>query len=1333
MKEKGPEFYGVLIREFKKAYLEGVGTDKDKDKTPPTGWVNSIPMNLWLIEQMIDLVPPKAMPAEADKAKTPTPAGGVSQSSGGPGTPGSTDQILFDQRMMLLQTLSRRGGEVSAYLMGKLLNSDKERLLLSGLVTGKVDSNLFTRFTEIYADPLIDPLAQELEKHKTSQQEWTAVAGVMARLLNERANEVIFSSAQGPMLLSGDVVLFLAASGNKFTLTHLTDFIRNSRVQGVDVGNIFSLWTAPSEIGKKTFWDLFGDLLPSGGEKRIKGSSQANEELGTGNFSRQPGQTTQKGRGWPTKRKFIPTVDAGAGMGFLRLLGQLGGSGGGKVQAAGPNPMGPAGASMGGAGTFDLAKIKTDALRGLVTLYDPHLRDYFRNLIDDPEAGGLSRLALCLLDDKGSQPLMLKHFWKAPLEIVKSAGTGGNQGNQTEEPVVTAGKISVPLDAMGLPLCGLSAREGLIYFDDKEAGKAFLASLGEFITRKDPFDQPEPTANVACRIIDALGRWSVPGSAATLADLIESTGDFGLRGSDRTAGVPQTNPMATKVRKKALEVLGKIGDTESLEVILRIATYSPEGDELGVAAQIALAKRGYNEAADLFLNMIDPEKQAKAKGTGTDSNLISSIDPELKNRQDIALLGLSKAKLTDTQVARVLALLKKLGESRIEGAPTLPETLQTDLTISLLTRAQGKVLRGLAEVVGENPQGGGSASKEVFYWNRSAEETDKCFLKMVQTLNLNESFEDEEAVSVFITAILRREEAGLVPSNFDPETWNPKQDLTTFEEKTSFRQGSSGIETPSMAGIPGDFEVEPMKIPDGVKNRLSPGREGPPQGGLSPRETRKEERRVNLRIPIPQGKKEGRQTAQPQDASLAGIKLVSRLKDGKTFLKSIRELPFYRYLANYLLWQTGDQEGGEGLITLLADPVETGREKYLQFLALDQLEKVSNFDLVELLAQAVRKTPDSVLRAKIGCTVMAVATEAWQDQLLGKTTLLTDTARIPRTATAWKSVLDSKAYDYLLANPMVITLATLQLHEPVVKWVQDLIRIECNRNTPISEQAVGVAVEILESLNPKGNDDLLGLYVSILNQTFDPDKQKQALELAEEKEAKTQKGKKSSPAATPRSSGERPVNKNNGSVFAYAALGPMIVGAISEMNSPQVLPALLQLSRSRPDILGLTALEIYKRDPKQGQTLIKRLVGESGKNPDLKDQARLVVTTLMKNSDSFAFEILVRAVSKGDPAVGETALTMIIKMNNAGKIPQEINLAQVVKGILQNLSSEMLNGRDVLSVLQKTLEFAKTIQDQDKDLPRLIERMKTASENYKKLNKGARRTPSGGGKSRRTR
>ncbi len=1352
MKEKGPEFYGVLVRELKKAYLEDAGTEKDKEKSPPTGWINSIPINLWLIEQLIDLTPPKTLPVEADKAKAPSPSGQGQASKGpggaqtGSGTQDSADQILFEHRLMLLQTLSRRGGEVSAYLMGKLLAADKERLLLTGLVTGKVDSNLFTRFTDIYADPLIDPLIQELEKHKNAQQEWTAVASLMARLLNERANEAVFSSAQGPMLLSGDVVLFMAASGSKSTLTHLSEFIRNSRVQNVDVGNIFSLWTVPTGIGQKTFWDLFGDLLPSGPQVK-KDQAKTGEAPGTGLPSAgvgNPGQAVQKSRGWPVNRKFLPAVDAGAGMEFLKLLGQLGTSGGGKAQnpGQGPGPMGPAGASMGGTGTFDLTKIKIDAIRSLVTLYDPKLKEFFRPLIDDPEAGGLSRLALCILDDKDSRPLLLKHFWKAPLELNKSAGSTGNQGNQTEEPTVTAGRISVPLDSLGLPLCGISAREGLIYFDDKEAGKAFLASLGEFITRKDPFDQPEQTANAACRLIEALGRWSVPGSAATLADLIESTGDFGLRGADRTAGVQKANPTATKVRKKALEVLGKIGDTESLEVILRIATYSQEGDELGIAAQIALAKRGYNEAADLFLNMIDPEKLAKTKGTGNETTLISSIDPDLKNKQDIALLGLSKAKLSDAQVTRVITLLKKLGEGRSEAAQALPATLQTDLMISLLTRAQGKVLRGLAEAVGESPPAGGSKTQEGYYWNRNTGETDKCFLKMVQILGLKESFEDEDAVAAFITAILRREEAMLVPANFDPEKWNPKDELVAFEEKAMFRQGSAGMEMPSMTEISNDFGVESIKMPEGIQSRLTPGRERSPQKVISPRETGKEEKRLNFPIAIPRTKNEGRQTAQAQEASLEGITLVSRLKTGKQLLKGMRELPFYRYLANYLLWQTGDPEGGSDLIQLLTEPSESGREKYLKFIALDQMKNFSNFDLVGLLAQAIRKTSDSILRAKIGCIAMAVTAETWQDQLIGKTTLLNDAGRVTRTANFWKSVLDSKTFDYLLANPMVITLAALELHDPVVKWIQDLIRIECNRDTPISEQAVGVAVEILQSLNPKGNDDLLGLYVAILNQTFDPDKQKQALELAEEKEAKAQKGKKtsaappspggaarggkrSSGAATPHSAGKGNllVNKGDGSVFAYVSIAPMIIQAISEMKSAQVLPALVQLSRSRSDVLGLTALEIYKRDKKQGQILIKRLVGESGKNPELKDQAKLVVVNLMMDPDVFAFEVAARAVSKGDATVGEMALTMIIKLHKAEKIPPEVNLVQGLKGMLQNLWSEMQTGRDVSVVLQKALEFAKTFPD--KELSRLCDRLKTAAENFKKSNKGSRGTSGG--------
>jgi hypothetical protein len=1359
MKEKGPEFYGVLVREIKKAYLEDAGTDK----TWPVGWINSWPMNLWLIEQMIAMAPPKHIPADMDKTKpnlsaTPGKPGGATRQPvpgnppmmdpGGPGGAAIVDSAVFEHRLMLLQILSRRGGEVSAYLMGKLLESDKEQLLLSGLVAGKVDPNLFARFTDLYAEPLIDSLAQGLDRYKNAQQEWTVLAGLLARLLNDRAGKVIFASAQNALLLSGDVALFLAASGSKSTLTHLSDFIKRSRIQNLDVANIFSIWTVSSGIDNKSFWDIVGNMIPSSRQDKKKLGTPA-EGTGSGGppigmIPGTPPQTSgqpygvpsgrpvdqarpagQKGRGWPANRKFLPAVDHVAAMEFLKLLGQMGPSqaeGKSKTPGPGPGPMMPPGPGQNL--VSDLTKIKIDALRCLVSLYDPKLREYFRKLIDDPEVGGLSRLALCVQEDKASQPLLLKHFWKKPLELNYSlSGTP----NQSEETLVTTGKISVPFDSLGLALSGISAREGLIYFDDSSAGKAFLAALGEFISRKDPVDQPERTADAGCRIIEALGRWSVPGSAATLADLIESTGDFGLRGADRTPGTQQPNPMAMKVRKKALEVLGKIGDSESLEAILRIATYSPEGDELGIAAQIALAKRGYNQAADLFLKMIDPEKIAKSQATGIQGTLVSSIDPALKTPQDIALLGLSKAKLSDTQVTRVLNILKKLGESRTDASQTLPTTLQTDLTISLLTRAQGKVLRGLAEQIGESPRSGDAGTSnsqpEVYYWNRNPGETDKFFLKMVQTLGLKDSFEDEEAVSVFITAILRREEATLVPATFDPETWNPKQELLTFEEKTASRQGSFG--PGRIAGIPN------MKIPAGM---IPPGTPGPQQAG-------KEESRIELTVALPQMKNEGRQS--PQDAALEGMTLVSRLKEGKRFLKGMKELSFYRYLANYLLWQLGDPEGGEDLVKLLMENTEPGKDKYLKFLAIGQLERCSNLDFVGLLAQAVRKTTDPILRARIGGAAMRIAAEVWQDQLRGKTTLLNDSTKVNRVANAWKSVIDSKSFDMLLANPMVVTLATLQLHEPSVKWIQDLIRLECNRETPITEQAVGVAVEILQSLNPKGNDALLELYATILNQTFDPEKQKQTLALAAEKEAKALKGKKTeavtlqeapkkgqrrtAPPTTPRAARSgTPGNKEGGSVFAYQSIAPMIVGAICEIKTAQVLPALTQLSRSRPDVLGLIALEIYKRDKKQGQILIKRLVGESGKDKDLKDQATLVVTNLMMHPDPFSFEILVRAVSKGDTTVGETALTMLTEINKAGKIPAGVNLGQITKGMLQNLASEMLNGRDVSGVMKKAMDFAKTVPD--KDLPRILDRLSAALENFEK-HKGSSKT-SGGGKNR---
>ncbi|MFA5865224.1 MAG: hypothetical protein WC975_11125 [Phycisphaerae bacterium] len=1360
IKEKA--FYSILARSVRQAYL----SDIKPETAWQSSWIDSVPMNLWLIEQMIAYHPSES---DVSQVKKDTPPAGV------PGRPGMgpqgalvsatsggiQNQGLFDHRVMLLQVLARRGGEVSAYLIGTLLEADKEDTLMTGLATGMIDAGMFSRFTEMYAEPLIEPFAKGLARHKVVQQEWNTIACVLARLFNDRASHVVFAEAKDDITLSGDLVFFLASGGTRYTLISLSNFIKASRVQSTDVEKIFFVWTAIPPYERQPLWSVLGRYMPSFGPANkmqpvgppgampgenllapgglpvgpqsgppifprplVPGGPMPPGMAGPPSMPQFPGLGPQglpagkEGRGWPLNRKFTSDVDAPSAIEFLKLLGQLS-IAGGKAPAnnAGPGPMSPGmpGMDPASAAMSDPARIKIGAVRCLVSLYHPALDDYFRAFLDDPDIGDLCRLGLCTLDDRESCQQILKQFWKNPWELSKPVFTTANNPAQ-EQVVVCHGNLIVPFDQAGLALYGLSAREALIYFDYREAGKAFLASLGEFVTRKDSFEAPDRVADAACRNIEALGRWSVSGSSVTLADLIESTGDFGLRSDTRDAG-QESNPMATRVRMKALEILGKIGDAQSMEIILRIATYRQKDEQLELAAKIALAKRGYTDATDLFLDTIDPEKANKtAGGELTDTTLISTIDPSLKNRTDIALLGLSKIELRDPQVVRVIKLIKKIGMGT-EAGQGGPNDLQERLVLGLLEQGQGQLLRGLGELINESPARGSdqnpAGSKQTYYWNRvSGHDLDLTFLKMIRILEQSGKIADEGAVVAFISAILRREEALLVPASQELDLWNPKSSLVNF-----------GNNLPQM---PRNMEMmmpTPEDIPPGMKMPSLPLRgmrgEAPPAGPGPMPLTIRTAGSAKLNIPFVPLFGSERMT---QEAAISGMNLISHLKERNKFLKEFRDMPFYRYLANFMLWQAGDPDGRVDLVNLLAASTDTPKDKYLLFLAVQQIEQFENLDSVGLLADVIRKNSDSIIRTRMADGALYVTVKAWGNQMAGKAPVLNNLAGVKKAAESFKPIVDSKGYDRQVADPTVITLACLQLYTPVIKWMQDMIRIQCGRGAPVSEQAMGNAVEILRSLNPVGNTALLDLYVSILNQTVDPEKQKLAADLALEKEAKIANAKQSLPLmedpSVKRSRQRLPHVPNGGTgqrkqgpVPAYQSTAPAIISAISAMSIPEALPALVQAARTRSDLLGFAALEVHKKDKKQGQIMVKQLFVESGKNPVLTEQAKMMISYLKQQPEQFSYDMLGRAIAKSDPLVADFALTLLDEQSKNQKIPPEINLVQLMKTTLQNLISEQRDRPDTGPLLTKTAEFAATLQD--KDLNKIVDRVKAMEKTAK--------------------
>jgi hypothetical protein len=1366
IKEK--DFYHILIREMKRAYLD----DVTPERAWQASWLKPVAMNLWLIDEMIKLDPAIFTEAEKiDKAakgkSTPKPPGMMPDMMGpgmgmmGPMGPGMELKPLpgLAHRLLLLQILARRGGLVSACLIGELFEADQDNTLFIGFGQGQVDPRLLTRFTEIYAEPLVRPIAKGFETFDGEKQQWQGVANVLARMNNDRMAALVFATAGNKRILSRDVVFSLAVGGSRYSLENLMKFIQASKVQDVDVESLFAAWTRLAPGSETSLWDTVSQFLPSGSAS--KQTRESRGQMGPEMFgpdAMPPGQLMpdgmapgmpggmppgmpgmgpggmppmpqfagsgkaserrrkdQKTHGWPLVRRFTSGVDIVSARAFLQTLGQLElnaesvkqrDSRSGESQAYGPGMYGP---GMGGVEARPIdetakAQVKRSAIQCLITLDDPKLADYFQNLIGDPLVGDYARLGLCVLDHQASCSALLTHFWKHPLELNDSVNEAKYSRSDSKEPAVTAiaGHIGVPLDPMGLPLCGVSARDALIYFDYRKAGEAFLASLGSFITHKDSYDNPQQVAEAACTLIDALGRWTPTNTAATLADLIESTSDFGLRGDIRKPGANQPqNILATNVRMKALTVLGEIGNQESMNVILRIATYSRPDELMGLAAKVALAKRGINGAADIFLDMLDPTKQDDSnsrRGSNIQTQL-AEIDPALTGPDDIALLGLSRVRLNGRQIERTLGLVTTLGgqkSGRDSGG------LQERLVLSLLEAGQGEVLTKLASMVGEIPVNDNdkkSQRNDPYYWNQTTEENqDELFLAMVQALHKQKELDDEDAVAAFVTAILRREEAVLIPDFETLDRWDPQEGIVRFEDSRS----SSGL------GRGGNF------MP------LMPDMSSPSMGTSKYKNGRNADRfQVNIKFQEVRKDKGW----MPQQAAFEGLAIIARLANAERYLQNIKELEYFRYFADVLLWEQGHSEGGEELVRMLTAENNSKKEMYLQCLAMEQLQQSQGLDFTPLLAEVLTQSSNLLTRSMVGDSAMYVAIQAWREQMSGQNFQLNNPQEVGKVVEAWRPVVESKKYDLDLADRLVVSLAPLQADERTVKWLTDIVRVQCGRSEPVAESAVGSAVEMLRTLNSGGNDQLLDFYTTVLSLTYDPEKAREAKEKAKDRmtsAADFSMGPNPGmpgmlgpgPSDTKRTSRSRSSHNRQAGrsqpIAAYQSIGPLVIQAIGAMNLPEAERALLKIARSREDLLAVIAMHLYIKDPQQGRTLFRQLFTESGKQSELAEQAKLSLAFLMQQPDLANLDILSYAIVKADSRVGDEGIKVLGDLYKDNKLPPEFDVNKALCQIIQGLTSELRTRSEVKSVLDAAIKFAEPLQDTE--ITKLIERAQKTME-----------------------
>ncbi len=1398
---KNPKFYSILIRELNRIYLSRFSNDNIFQAK----WYSPEPMNLWLIQQLINMdvskiasIQEKKTEKSAQKTKktkkrkrrrrrpSRTPEPNMMEppmgpmESMGPAMPGMMmpgaqnraslnlapeQKKIYEHKKLILNLLTKRGGILSAYLIGQLLKSDKENLIIQAISAGQISPSLFMRFTGIYAEPLIPYFEKALLNIKGSQAEWNSVAAILARMHNDRAAYAVFSAARkSTMKIQADVAFALAAGARQYTLDTLEKFIKVKQIEDCPIETLFTLWTSPQKDSYTKLWDWLSEWIPglstpdiSVSGKRVPANlnkqmpvppemagpmppgAMPDEMMGMpperqtrrspvhrrrskralSRMRKQKSKSAPK-KGWPIKRHFVRIVNKNAILAFLEETG--------KIQISTPKQEHKAQDTKHGKGRThkkrkriksavtvsanSLASIKRSAVRCLLNVATQKHSTYFRSLIDDELVGGLARLGLCLLDDKQSAEKLLAHFWTHPLELADFVTQKGKSSkNKQQSQIITdvnvsAAKLAVPLNEDGLTQCGISARSALIYFDYSPAGKAFLSALGEFILHKEPFDEPARVAGAVCQIIEAIGNWNVPDSTRTLADLIASAGDFGLRGTVRRIRSARSakNSLATAVRAKALEVLGRIGDRDALNIIVQLATFPQADIYLQTAARIALARRGAEQATELFLNMLDPDKKQinRNRNRKNVSQLIREIAPDLQTEEDVALLGISRLpKIDPLYMQQAIELIKKLGTSKqITHRGSHSQDIQERYVLSLLSIGQGAIIDKIADIIeltALEPLARRGNLKSPYYWNRlTGEARDKAFLYMIKTLANKKQFNEPNSVVRLIKAILKREQEIFEPNEQILEEWNPEKYLIKFEY--SHKQISRGL--PNIGfGEPGFPGMQAPEMP-GISKIIKRGRRSSKNRGKSL------SNKSILSIPFPASLD---QKNIPQLAVAAGLELITKLPNAKRYIKEFNngnKFPLYRYHANFIFYKKGLKSARKNLVAAFANPGKDTLQQYFEFLAIDQMTKSQDPELVGIFGQAASESAKSVIIHKLIDGGLYVITKLFDKQVAGEITLLDRKSIIIPIAQPWETVISTSRYDGYSDSPLIIMLSGMQIYTPTIEWIDEIILKQCKNDFPVSEQALINAVTILHSLNPAGNKELLKLYLDILSSKI----KSQAITA------------KSSQIPQFEGQPDRKVSRRTRTAarksqysFTYNAVCPLIIRAIGEMTAVETLSVLKKLTKERPDMLGLIAIEIYKKDIELGKKLIISAIKASSKNPQLAGQIQTIIGFLMNNPPTpFCYEAITLTIIVGDSSSAKFCLDILEKQLLNNKFPKQLDVPVMFRSILQGLVAQIRTSKDAVSKLDKAIEIAKHIKSHE---------LKKVIENIEKYRARLKRTP----------
>ena len=1352
---KEPHFYNYLARALEQAYFVGIQPGQEWQ----CSWYQTPPMNLWLIRQLIAFSPTET--AEP----TATPAGPHGQPGMPPGMPmppgarqrpgqAAPDTPDAQHKMLMARILVRRGGLVSSKLIGELFAADEKGTIVQAIAQGQLPPQLLCRFSGIYAEGFLEQAGQTLSRYKPAMPEWTTLAEILAGTFNSRAQHFVFASAEAAKATIGDALaLRLAVTGQPYPLENLLAFANSGNLSGLDLPVLWSIWTRVDETADESFWDWISTYIPlawssetgpaadllqpgsPGGMANpndpMMGMGMPPEGYAPPSMPGMPGGTpprpratprhpnqpsTAKDSGWPVKMAFKPTVDAQAAKQFLLGLAQTP-----AAESAEQNPKGqpnrpgmpPHGAYGGppgarGAQPYSPTQVKQDAVRALASLYDGSLRVPLRELIGDPQAGDMARLALCMLNDREGCAKILEQFWKETTKPPFGLGPAGD--GKAEQVRAYPGKLAVPLLPSGLAKTGVTAREALIYFDYNQASEAFLAAMNLLNLNREPFDQPEPIADGACQVIDALGRWRHPDAATAMADVVESTGDFGLRGRTRSTDPAAKSPEASRVRRRALQVLGQIGNQQAVDIILRIATYNQEDPEMLLAARIALAKRGVTTAFDLFLDILDPDKASMIEQMtgprGNYSQIISEIDPAMKDLTDVALLAATRTRMTDLQTNRALDLVRKLGETANNNRRDTTG-LQERLVLALIENNDPRLLNHLAALIAETPQQDSPAgqrlasqSADPYYWNnRQPKDQDQDLLKMIRVLDQRNGFIDENAVYTFAKAVIIRDESNLLPADSELAQFKLEDYLIKFEDaqtNSGQRRTTPAYTTtpPAMPpgmpqGIPPEIlrQMQGAPVPGTPAAPRTTGRRGAPQPPVAPFAA--ETHGATTPTLAFEAKSLNRLAQAPQEAAEAAMRLIADLKDAQFYLPQMHDRPYYRYHAMLQAGRLGAGQAAEDkLVEFLAGWPREQSSQYLRTAAVEYLQNHGGLSLLVALGKAAgqENAAGSLWRLRLLDAAAIVVKNLWEAQMAGAGTRLSNPQLIAPVAQAYKPLAEQAGPNSELGARLVIILAACQTDAEAIDRIHTLIRDCALKSQPIPEDAVGHAVQIIRGLNPSGSMELVELYSDILDFTS------------------TQRNDNVRDLRNARATGAAARRSAPQTTYAYTAIGPMIIDALAAMDLPEAHNALLQLARSRTDLLGHIAIAVHRKDPDEGLRLMEKTLIRSSRSDEMVEPARMILVYLAATPNEETLGLIAKGTVKGDAAVTDTGLQILEKILEAGA--PGLDMTDPVKHILSGLATQVAPGSAKAAYLDRIIALGRQFAA-DADVSRLVERLET--------------------------